>query len=104
MLDLLETRQEAQARSSKVESTKVQQESQKVTAVKQAWRKTAQIFSYFFRQYIILIFLKISQFGWVYKRQSGTTDRAGEEGSVRGEKRARGEAGPNFLPGPDGRS
>ena len=36
MLDLLETRQEAQARSSKVESTKVQQESQKVTAVKQA--------------------------------------------------------------------
>ena len=47
MLDLLETRQEAQARSSKVESTKVQQESQKVTAVKQAWRKPAQIVSYF---------------------------------------------------------
>ena len=34
MLDLLEIRQEA--RSSKVESTKVQQETQKMTAVKQA--------------------------------------------------------------------
>ena len=48
MLDLLEIRQEAKASSSKVESTKVQQESQKVTAVKQAGRNATQTLSQVF--------------------------------------------------------
>lgn len=39
-----------------------------------------------------------------HSRQSGITDGAGEAGAVAGEERARGEAGPVFLPGPDRRS
>ena len=41
MLDLHEIRQEALSRSSKVESTKVQQESQKATSVKMEAKKQA---------------------------------------------------------------